>query len=217
MDINNQGQTSYQSFLQSLKTGSASDRSAQQRIADTLPHNTDQVSLSYKGAKLSALSSEFFSGSGFTSDKIPQLTERLYQDGFISLEEYRQLGGVADKAPSQITQSVNFLNDFIMSEAIDGDTDGARNLMNAVDVLQRIDERPDAKGRQREKEALEYITGYTELLKDADAPEALVKEFEKVLDVFNALDSVRRQENKTGAITSYASVQEAYDENNKSA
>jgi hypothetical protein len=211
MDINNQAQ-SYQGLLNMLKGQSANDVTGltQQRIVDSLPHSSDSVSLSYKGAKLGMISAEYFSGNIKSTD-IPALTERLFQDGFINEMEYRALGGVkADESTSQIAQSVNFLNHFIMDEAIDGDSEGAKSLMLAVDALQRMDEASTEASRRKESEAYEYVSGYTELLKETQAPADLVKSFEQVLKVFEALDTVRKNELQTGALASYASVQETY-------
>jgi hypothetical protein len=218
MDINNQAQ-SYQGLLNMLNGKPASEGTAtsQQRIVDSLPHSgsSDSVSLSYKGAKLGMISAEYFSGTVKSSD-IPALTERLYQDGFINESEYRTLGGVkADESTSQIAQSVHFLNDFIMREAIDGDGEGAKSLMLAVDALQRMDEVSTGESRRKETEAYEYVSGYTELLKETQAPADLINSFEQVLKVFEALDTVRKNELQTGALASYASVQETYDEYNK--
>jgi hypothetical protein len=209
MDINHQAQ-SYQGLLNMLNGKPAND-SSQQRIVDALPHSNDSVSLSYKGAKLGMIAAEYFSGTVKSTD-IPALTERLYQDGFINETEYRALGGIkADESTSQIAQSVNFLNNFIMDEAIDGDTEGAKNLMLAVDALQRMDEASTADSRLKETEAYEYVSGYTELLKETQAPADLIKSFEQVLQVFEALDTVRKNEQQTGALASYASVQEIFD------
>ncbi len=215
MDINNQAQ-SYQGLLNMLngKPSGEAGVTSQQRIVDSLPHasSADSVSLSYKGAKLGMISAEYFSGTVKSSD-IPALTERLFQDGFINESEYRSLGGVkADEATSQIAQSVNFLNDFIMNEAIDGDSEGAKSLMLAVDALQSMDEASTAVSRRKESEAYEFVSGYTEILKETQAPADLVNSFEQVLKVFEALDTVRKNELQTGALASYASVQETFNE-----
>jgi hypothetical protein len=221
MDINNQAQ-SYQGLLNMLNGKSdgadSSAVSSQQRIVDSLPYSSgssgssDSVSLSYKGAKLGMISAEYFSGSVKSTD-IPALTERLYQDGFINESEYRSLGGVkADEATSEIAKTVHFLNDFIMNEAIDGDSEGAKSLMMAVDALQRMDEASTAGSRRKETEAYEFVSGYTEILKETSAPADLVDSFEQVLKVFEALDTVRKNELQTGALASYASVQETFNE-----
>jgi hypothetical protein len=215
MDINNQA-PSYQGLLNMLNGKPANDSSStsQQRIVDSLPYSSssDSVSLSYKGAKLGMISAEYFSGT-VKSSEIPALTERLYQDGFINESEYRSLGGVkADESTSQIAQTVHFLNDFIMGEAVDGDSEGAKSLMTAVDVLQRMDEASTVDSRRKETEAYEFVSGYTEILKETHAPADLVKGFEQVLKIFEALDTVRKNELQTGALASYASVQETFNE-----
>ena len=61
------------------------------------------------------------------------------------------------------------------------------------------------------RSAYEYVSGYTELLKETQAPADLIKSFEQVLQVFEALDTVRKNELQTGALASYASVQETFD------
>ena len=106
------------------------------------------------------------------------------------------------------------INDFIMNEAIDGDSEGAKSLMLAVDVLQRMDEPSTADSRRKETEAYEFVSGYTEILKETQAPADLIGNFEQVLKVFEALDTVRKNELQTGALASYASVQETFDEYN---
>jgi hypothetical protein len=102
-----------------------------------------------------------------------------------------------------------------MGEAVDGDGEGAKSLMLAVDALQSMDASSTAESRRKESEAYEFVSSYTELLKETQAPADLVSSFEKVLKVFEALDTVRKNELQTGALASYASVQETYDENNK--
>lgn len=218
MDINNQA-NSYQGLLNMLNGKSSNDNSAisQQRIIDSLPYadSGDSVSLSYKGSKLAMISAEFFSGP-IKSNDIPALTERLFKDGFINEAEFRGLGGVkADKPTSEVAQSINFLNKFIMDESIDGDSEGAKSLMQAVDALQSMNDASSKETRRKETEAYEFVSGYTDLLKETQAPADLVKNFEQVLKVFEALDTVRKNELKTGALASYASVQETYDEYNK--
>ena len=210
MDINNQAQA-YQGLLNMLNGKPANDigSTSQQRIVDSLPYSSmssaDSVSLSYKGAKLGMISAEYFSGTVKSTD-IPKLTERLYQDGFINESEYR------DEPTSQIAQSVNFLNDFIMGEIVDGDSEGAKSLMLAVDSLQNMDEQSSLDSRRKETEAYEFVSGYTELLKETNAPSHLIKGFEQVLQVFEALDTVRKNELQTGALASYASVQDTFND-----
>jgi hypothetical protein len=82
----------------------------------------------------------------------------------------------------------------------------------AVDALQRMDEASTADSRRKEIEAYEFVSGYTEILKETNAPANLVDSFEQVLKVFEALDTVRKNELQTGALASYASVQKTFNE-----
>jgi hypothetical protein len=214
MDINNQA-PSYQGLLNMLNGKPANDSTAtsQQRIVDSLPRSdsSDSVSFSYKGAKLGMVSAEYFSSNVNSSD-IPALTKRLYQDGFINESAFRSLGVKFDESISQVSQIVHFLNDFIMGETIDGDSEGAKSLMAAVDVLQGMDEMSTVDSRRQETEAYEFVSGYTDILKETYAPAELVKGFEQVLKVLEALDTVRKNELQTGALASYASVQKTFNE-----
>ena len=69
-----------------------------------------------------------------------------------------------------------------------------------------------ALGRRKETEAYEFVANYTDLLEEAGAPASVIDGFKNVMDVLGALDAVRKTEQSTGALTSYASVQEAYDD-----
>ena len=99
-----------------------------------------------------------------------------------------------------------------MGEIVDGDSEGAKSLMLAVDSLQGMDQESSLDSRRKETEAYEFVSGYTELLKETNAPSHLIKGFEQVLQVFEALDTVRKNELQTGALASYASVQETFNE-----
>ena len=95
---------------------------------------------------------------------------------------------------------------------MDGDSEAAKSLLNVVDVIGRMDESATPAQRRAETEAYEYVANYTDLLKEAGAPDDIVAGFENVLDVLTALDTVRKNEQSTGALASYASVQEAYND-----
>ncbi len=172
--------------------------------------SSDKVSFSYRAEKLSRISAEFFSGT-INSSQIPALTQRLYEDGFLSNSDFQALGGQTQQV-SAIAEASNFLNSFILNEAVDGDSEAAKSLLNVVDVIGRMDERATPAQRRAETEAFDYVANYTDLLKEAGAPDDIVAGFENVLDVLTALDTVRKNEQSTGALASYASVQEAYND-----
>lgn len=170
----------------------------------------EKVSVSVRAEKLSRISSEFFSGT-IRSDQIPDLTQRLYEEGFLSEQEFRTLGGKTQNV-SAITEASNFLNRFILDEAVDGDSEAAKSLLNVVSVIEGMDDSATVEKRRAETEAYEYISDYTALLQEAGAPADIIDGFENVKDVLSALNKVRTSEQTTGALSSYASVQEAYNE-----
>ena len=106
-------------------SSSTTDPAAKRFIDQLNGNSADRVSLSYKAQKLNLIQAEFFAGP-IRSDQIPALTQRLFEDGLISSQEYQQLGGVAaSQKVSAVSESVHFLNRFILDEAVDGDSDGA--------------------------------------------------------------------------------------------
>ncbi|MAD46413.1 MAG: hypothetical protein CMI02_19260 [Oceanospirillaceae bacterium] len=214
MNINDT--STYQNLLRSLGSqqpaASANDENSESNTGnknyDTV--DTDKVSVSLRAEKLSRISAEFFSGT-LTSDQIPELVDRLYEDGFLSNDDYRGLGGDTQSV-SAITEAAGFLSQFVMSESVDGDSEAAKSLLNVIDVINGIDQTTTPETRRKESEAYDYVANYTDLLQEAGAPEDVIDGFNNVMDVLGALDSVRKTEQSTGALTSYASVQEAYDD-----
>ncbi|MDK2776098.1 MAG: hypothetical protein KYX62_00340 [Pseudomonadota bacterium] len=218
MDINDSsGYSQYlnmlgQSYASSVTTDS-SDDDEENNTLSSLAASADTVSISSKAERLSDIAAEFFDGD-FTSDDIAELTERLYEEGLISASDYSALGNTASTASttSAISEAVHFLNSFIVNESVDGDSEAAKALTAVVDVLNNIDNSATSFTQQQEEDAYELVAGYTELLEEAGAPDDLLAGFNNVKDVLAALQTVRSSEQQTGALASYASVQEAYDD-----
>ncbi|MCD8523254.1 MAG: hypothetical protein LRY66_13620 [Saccharospirillaceae bacterium] len=217
MDINN-SPSGYQNLLAMLGKQVASATAAQNSDSNPSASNRsaassdsiDKVSFSYRAEKLSRISAEFFSGT-INSSQIPALTQRLYEDGFLSNGDLQALGGQTPKV-SAIAEASNFLNRFILNEAVDGDSEAAKSLLNVVEVIGRMDESVTPAQRRAETEAYDFVANYTDLLKEAEAPADIIEGFDNVLNVLTALDKVRKNEQSTGALASYASVQEAYND-----
>jgi len=219
VDINNSS-GGYQNLLSMLglqgQAGSGTATTTTSPSYGAVDYNDgDRVSVSLRAEKLSRISAEFFSGA-INSSQIPALTERLYANGFLSADEFQMLGGQTQTV-SAITEASNFLNRFILDESVDGDSDAARALLSVVSVIDGMDEPTTGDKRREESDAYDYVANYTDLLKEAEAPADIIAGFENVLDVLSALDKVRKTEQSTGALASYASVQEAYDELYKNA
>jgi len=202
--------TSGSSQSNAASSASATDPAAKRFIDQLNGNSADRVSLSYKAQKLNLIQAEFFAGP-IRSDQIPALTQRLFEDGLISSQEYQQLGGVStSQTVSAVSESVHFLNRFILDEAVDGDSDGAKSLLNALTVIEEMNLPATEQRRVEERQALVYVSDYTEMLKETGAPADIIKGFEQVTEVLQALDKVRSNEAKTGALASYASVEETH-------
>lgn len=192
-------------------TSSQVSEPAARRLIDRLNSqgNNEQVSISYKAQKLDLIRAEFFS-STIRSDQIPALTQRLFEDGLINSEQLQSLGGFSSTPVSAVSESVHFLNNFILNESVDGDTEGAKSLLSALEVIEQMNAPATVGRREQEKQALEFVGNYTEMLKETEAPADIIKGFEKVTEVLVTLNKVRSNEAKTGALASYASVEEAH-------
>lgn len=176
---------------------------------NTASNNTysDKVSLSYRAEKLSKISTEFFGGT-IQSSQIPALTQRLYENGFLNDNEYRDLGGAQQKV-SAISQANAFISRQILTET-DSNSDTARQLVKVASVLANMDAKTTPELRRAEADAYEFVASYSEKLQQQNAPADVRKGFTNVMQVLEALDKVRKQEQNTGALSSYASVQEAW-------
>lgn len=152
------------------------------------------VSLSDKAEKLSRIHQEFFAGGPIASDKIHDLSLRLYEAGLLSAADVSRLTGEAVPGEGTVSQSISFLSDFIADEAIDGDSDGAKELNKALQVLVQADQPLTQERQAQEKTSAAYVTQYRDLLVETDADKQLIAGFDQLVDVFTALAKVREAE-----------------------
>lgn len=220
MDINNTN-TNYKDLITQLKQSNSNAKAAINEPAERSQSarnlsrlaDTDTVSVSYKAAKLQKISSEFFSGV-IHSSQISALTERLYQDGFLTDSEFQNLGGQTQKV-SAISQASSFVNQLIMQEGDSKDKDSLKQLIQVADVLANINVKATPELRQAEKEAYDFVSKLADSKQEDGADKSVLDGLKNVLDVLRVLDEIRKQEYSSGALTSYGSVQEAYDEIHK--
>lgn len=220
MDIN-QSNTHYKDLISQLKqtneqnktmlNGATEARTSARDLSGVA--DSDTVSLSYKAAKLQQISSEFFSGI-IHSSQIPALTERLYQDGFLTDTEFQNLGGQTQKV-SAISEASSFVNQLIMQEDESSDKENLKQLIQVADVLANINVKATPELRQAEKEAYDFVSQLADSKQEEGADSSIKDGLDNLLDVLRVLDKVRKQEYSTGALTSYGSVQEAYDDIHK--
>lgn len=220
MDINHSN-ISYKDLLSTLKQtnteaqGLLKQSEQPSQAARNLSNlaESDKVTLSYQSAKLQQISAEFFSGV-IHSSQIPALTERLYQDGFLTDSEFQSLGGQTQKI-SAVSQASSFVNQLIMQAGDEGDKQNLKQLINVADVLANVNVKATPELRQAEQQAYDFVASLADKKQEEGADQSLLNGLKNTLDVLTVLDKVRKQEQSTGALTSYGSVQEAYNEIHK--
>jgi hypothetical protein len=78
--------------------------------------NDNDLSLSTRSQKLSAIDNEFFNGSALTSDDITTLVERLYEYGLISSGELTTLNGEeTDSDPDEVDPTSAIITQSLLS------------------------------------------------------------------------------------------------------
>jgi len=169
---------------------------------------SDRVSLSSDAARLDQVIADHFPKSQLSNDDVRQVSLDLYQKGLIGAEDYRRLTG--EKLPHQgsITQALDFLTRFVEMEAVDGDSEGAKTLSGALDVLRNVESPMTALRANQEREVTHFVNEYRDLLQEAEADPELIHEFDRVANVFNALADLRGQSHQ-GVVASYASLNAA--------
>lgn len=208
----NQSIDNYQQFLSSLGQGKSALiddgrlTPEQQKQKAQQTDFTDKVTLSYRAAKMQKISAEFFSGT-ISSSQIPALTQRLYEDGFLTDQEFNKLGGQTQKV-SAVSEASSFINRMAMQTT---DKTEQQSYAQVADVLANIDIKSTPELRKNEAQAFEFISLKREQLEQQGAAQNLIDGFKNVEKVLGALDKVRKQEQSTGALSSYAQVQEAID------
>src|SRR5690554_2982619 len=179
MDINNSN-TNYKDLITQLKqsnsnakavTNEPAERSQTARNLSKLA-DTDRVSVSYKAAKLQKISSEFFSGI-IHSSQIPALTERLYQDGFLTEAEFQTLGGQTQKI-SAVSQASSFVNQQIAQASDSNNKANLKQLIQVADVLANINVKATPELRQAEKQAYDFVSALADSKQEEGAEESVV-------------------------------------------
>jgi len=171
--------------------------------------NDSDVSLSLKAQKLSAISKEFFNGT-IASNQIEALTQSLYENGFLSGDDLQSLGQT-ETNQSTITQSRNFVNSFLFTAANKGDDDTVSMLEPIASALANMDSGATNNQRQIEIIALDNANQILSKFTELGADDALISQFENVVDVLQTLDTLRQSDQINQGIAEYETIQNEYD------
>ncbi|MGR6872502.1 hypothetical protein ACU6U9_09370 [Pseudomonas sp. HK3] len=167
--------------------------------------NGRELSLSIRSQKLSAISKEFFNGP-IASKNIAALSQSLYENGFINNTDLNNLDNTK-KEQSTITQSKHFINSFMFEASKQGDNETLNMLEPIAKAIDNMDAASTSSQRQNEVVALDNANQILAHLKDINSDDALIKEFENVVDVLSTLDTLRQNDQATQAAAQYETIQ----------
>ena len=170
----------------STTENTADNKQTSQLIGSELANDT--VSLSNKAQKLNRIHEEFFAGGPISSDKIRELAVRMHEEGLLEAADVSRLTGEAPPENNSVSQSVSFLTDYINADPKQTDH---KQLSQALSVLQQVDKTATPEKRALEKQSQEFIGQYRQSLQEAKVSNSTLKEFDKLVNVFDALAKAR--------------------------
>lgn len=150
--------------------------------------NQERVSISSRAERMARIAGEYFAGT-ISSERIPELTQRLYEDGFIGEGDVqRLLGANASRSVVADAQHVVFryLDD-------DPDTDEAttRSLLQVLSVIQSMDSEPTPQSILKERQSASFMQTFIDEQNWASNDDELKRGFATVDEVLQALLSIR--------------------------
>ncbi|OUR69761.1 hypothetical protein A9Q73_01430 [Bermanella sp. 47_1433_sub80_T6] len=101
-----------------------------------------------------------------------------------------------------VQSCIHFLNCFISHESLYGDSEGAREMIKVLMILQSVDS-PASPGQLKLiSSSYEYVCAYRDLLLETQAPMDVCVQFDRMVDVLEVLLQIRQQET-SGVLCSY--------------
>lgn len=167
-----------------------------------------ELNLTMRSQKLSAISKEFFNGP-IASNNMAALSQSLYENGFLSSTELQALDNTKTEQ-STITQSKHFINSFMFEASKQGDSQTLSMLEPIAQAIDNMDAVASNRQRQTEVIALDNANQILAHLKDLNSDEALIKEFENVVDVLSTLDTLRQNDQAKQGVAEYEAIQNDY-------
>ena len=148
----------------------------------------DSVNLSTRAQTLSKIHEEFFAGGPISSERIQALSVRLHEEGLLQADDVRRITGQEPPSNNPVSQSIRFLNDYIQA---DPDQSDQGKLIQALEVLNTVNEVPTPEKIELEKQSQAFINEHYESLKEANVSSSTLEEFENIANVFSALERAR--------------------------
>ena len=111
--------------------------------------------------------------------------------------------GIQSRNPIQ--SSLHFLNCFISHESLYGDSEGAKEMIKVMMILQSIDAPASEMQEAKINRSYEYVCAYRDLLFEVSAPTDVCFQFERLAEVLAILVQMRQQ-SKLGVLCSYGQL-----------
>ncbi len=135
----------------------------------------------------------------FASSANGQSSDAFNWQALIQQHEF----GAQSRNPVQ--SSIHFLNCFISHESLYGDSEGAREMIKVLMIMQSVDA-PATKSQFKQiNTSYEYVCAYRDLLLETDAPLDVCLQFDRLIDVLEVLLQIRQQVS-SGVLCSYAQL-----------
>lgn len=186
-------------------SGNAETSAVTRASNETAASNGERVSISSRAERMARISAEYFSGA-IASDRIPELTQRLYEDGFIQNRDVQQLLG-ADKSTSVVADAQNAVFRFLDDNPAT-DVATTRSLLQVLSVIRSMDDEPTPQSLMDERQATVFMQAFINEKKEAGREDALPQGFNTVNEVLQALEAIRSTSNSAKSPTDlYTQVQ----------
>lgn len=99
----------------------------------------------------------------------------------------------AEQYANILQSSILFLRRFICHESLYGDSEGAKELLKVQELLATLESSNDAQFNIQLRESYEYVCCYLELLHETQAPLELCVEFERLIQILEAVQCMQQQ------------------------
>jgi hypothetical protein len=98
-----------------------------------------------------------------------------------------------NQSRNPVQACVHFLNCFISHESLYGDSEGAKEMIKVLMIMQSVDAPTSASQLKQINTSYEYVCAYRDLLVETDAPLDVGVQFDQLIDVLEVLLQIRQQ------------------------
>lgn len=119
-----------------------------------------------------------------------------------SLINQHQFGA---QSRNPVQSCIQFLNCFVSHESLYGDSEGAKEMIKVLLILQSVDAPASEATMLKVKRSFEYVCAYRDLLLETSAPMDVCIQFDRLVEVLKVVLQMRQQV-KLGVLCSYGQL-----------